>query len=108
MGDVITMQVEDYLVTHRVVEVSPDGSFVTQGDANSTRDDWSGVPVHVVGRVWFHLPAVGRLLSALGSQAFFTDQAAVAGTASAASEFELPESDAELISPATDEERVAE
>lgn len=43
VGDVITFRSEEpdvygKLVTHRIIEVRPDGTFVTKGDANSTAD----------------------------------------------------------------------
>ena len=62
VGMVLTLMVDGQLVTHRVVEVSPEGGFVTCGDANEARHDWSGNKLTVVGRFVMRLPAVGRLL----------------------------------------------
>ncbi len=85
VGDVVTLQANDTLVTHRVVEVATDGSFATQGDANQTADDWTGVDIHVVGRVALTIPRLGSLLEVFGTNAFFNDRSsrhadAAAGT----------------------------
>lgn len=63
-GQIITLQVDDLIVTHRVAEVNDDGSFVTQGDANQTVDDWDGTDVRVAGRVLFSIPGLGKVLRA--------------------------------------------
>lgn len=73
VGDVVTLQANDTLVTHRVVAVAPDGAFKTKGDANAAADDWTGVEVKVVGRVFLTIPWLGRALAAVGSNAFFHD-----------------------------------
>jgi signal peptidase I len=75
VGDVVTLQANDTLVTHRVVAVAPDGSFKTKGDANDSVDDWTGVKVRVVGRVFLTIPWLGSALAAFGSNAFFHDAA---------------------------------
>lgn len=48
-------------VAHRVVEVRPDGTFVTRGDANPTADVLPRRPQDVVGTVRLVVPAAGRL-----------------------------------------------
>jgi signal peptidase I len=84
VGMVLTMQVDGSIVTHRVVEVSDDGSFVTQGDANDYPDDFAGLDVQVVGQVRGALPLIGKYFGGRGStNAWFTDQA-VASTAASA------------------------
>jgi signal peptidase I len=60
-GMIVTMSAEGRIVTHRVVEVSADGSLVTRGDANNTEDKWTG-RVTVLGLYQFTIPAIGRLL----------------------------------------------
>jgi signal peptidase I len=75
VGDVVTLQANDTLVTHRVVAVTADGSFKTKGDANDSVDDWTGVEVRVVGRVFLTIPWLGSALAAFGSNAFFHDAA---------------------------------
>jgi signal peptidase I len=37
-GTVVTFRMDDRLVTHRIVAVNPDGSYLTQGDANQVPD----------------------------------------------------------------------
>jgi signal peptidase I len=75
-GMIVLIQVESKLVTHRVVEVRADGSFVTKGDANDHVDDWSNVDPHVVGVVRGHLPLLGRML-VFGSGAWLSDRSDV-------------------------------
>jgi hypothetical protein len=58
------LQVDDLIVTHRIVSVGDDGAFVTRGDANQTNDDWDGTDVRVAGRVLFSIPGIGKLLRA--------------------------------------------
>ncbi len=59
-GMVITFVGDGRLVTHRVVEVRPDGFPVTQGDANNTPDKFGSVTV--VGQVVFTIPLLGFVL----------------------------------------------
>ena len=60
-GAVITFKVGDGLVTHRIVESSPDG-LVTKGDANETDDPWTVPRQNVVGRVVAVVPDLGYVL----------------------------------------------
>ena len=88
VGMVLTMQVEGSVVTHRVVEVGDDGSFVTQGDANDFPDDFSGLDVRVVGEVRGSLPLIGRYLGGRSStNAWFTDRATASAALAAATTF---------------------
>jgi len=48
-GMILVLRVGGALVTHRVVAVNPDGTFVTRGDANTVDDAWGGQPVTVEG-----------------------------------------------------------
>jgi signal peptidase I len=73
-GMVVLLQVDDKLVTHRVVAVKADGSFTTKGDANEYADDWSGTNVRVAGVQRASIPFLGRLLR-IGSGAWLTQQA---------------------------------
>ncbi|MFV0525614.1 MAG: signal peptidase I [Acidimicrobiales bacterium] len=75
VGDVITVQLEsgrETLVTHRVVGVhqSLDGRvrFQTQGDANGTPDAELRLPVQLRGKVWYAIPAIGRVSIALRAE----------------------------------------
>lgn len=70
VGDPITFVMnEDLLVaTHRVVEITPEGNFITKGDANETID---GTPVHpnnVLGKPVFSIPYLGYLSVFLSSK----------------------------------------
>jgi len=70
VGDPITFVMnEDLLVaTHRVVEITPEGNFVTKGDANETID---GTPVHsnnILGKPVFSIPYLGYLSVFLSSK----------------------------------------
>jgi signal peptidase I len=70
-GMVITFAGDGRLVTHRVVEVRPDGFPVTQGDANTTPDKFDKVTV--VGQVQFTIPLLGFVLpQAAASGAIFS------------------------------------
>lgn len=62
-GMILTLEVDGKVVTHRVTEVRPDGTFVTKGDANEAADDFSGHHVRVVGEYRMRLPRLGRLLA---------------------------------------------
>lgn len=94
VGDIVTLQAEDTLVTHRIVAVADDGSFTTKGDANEAVDDWAGVDVRVVGRVVLTVPWLGSALAAFGSHAFFHDSLIRPGEVFSG-EWAFPESEAE-------------
>lgn len=61
-GMVLTLQMDGGIVTHRVVASKPDGTLITQGDANSTWEEWAPGTARVVGRVRLRLPLLGRVL----------------------------------------------
>jgi signal peptidase len=72
VGSVITYQLrsnEPGVVTHRVVgtSVAADGTrvFRTRGDANTVRDPAWVRPVQVRGALWYSIPYLGYLNSAL-------------------------------------------
>lgn len=74
-GMVVVMVVGDQVVTHRVVNISADGSLVTKGDANHATDDWGGRPVQVVGAYVATVPLLGGFLPVANvSAAAFTDR----------------------------------
>jgi signal peptidase I len=75
-GMVLVMTVGDELVTHRVVAVHADGTFVTRGDANRVDDAWGGQPVQVNGQYLATIPWLGRFLPVpVASAASFADAA---------------------------------
>jgi signal peptidase I len=60
IGDIGVFQVDGKIVTHRIVDITPDGEYITQGDANATPDDWSEAQVRLVGVYRARIPWVGR------------------------------------------------
>ncbi|HLS25636.1 MAG TPA: signal peptidase I [Beutenbergiaceae bacterium] len=72
IGDVVTFQPtsgDPTLITHRIVGVragSEGTEYITRGDANGA-DDPPIVAEQVMGRVLYHVPAVGHLAAAVGS-----------------------------------------
>lgn len=64
-GDIITYKDNGSLVTHRIVEISEDGFYITKGDANNAVDSEPVSDDDVVGCVVFTIPKIGRLISAL-------------------------------------------
>lgn len=75
VGMPITYQLEsgkDVVVTHRVVAVTSgsDGSklFTTKGDANSVVDENPVTPVQVRGEVWYSIPYLGWVNTAVNGE----------------------------------------
>ena len=94
-GMIVTMQVKDKIVTHRVLQVDP---LVTQGDANGVPDTWQAEDVRVVGVVRFWVPKLGRLLQkaqlpGFASGAWFRSKEVLSGEVSAG-EWEIGEPEA--------------
>ena len=83
-GMIVVLQVKDRLVTHRIVEVHRDGSFVTKGDANDNADDWSNLTLRVTGVVRGHIPFLGRILI-FGSGGWLNDRSDIPADANARS-----------------------
>ena len=73
-GDVITFRTgngQSTPVTHRVVDVRTAGgqrSFVTKGDANEDSDPSPVAASAVVGKVGFHVPLIGYVVSFASSK----------------------------------------
>lgn len=57
-GDIICFEEGESLVTHRIVEETPEG-FVTKGDANNAEDIGKVAQDSVIGTVVFVIPKVG-------------------------------------------------
>ncbi|MFV0375102.1 signal peptidase I [Microbacterium sp.] len=76
VGDVVTVQLEsgeETVVTHRIVEIQhradSQTQFITKGDANDVPDAEPRMPVQVRGEVWYSIPYLGYISTALtGSQ----------------------------------------
>ncbi len=80
-GMIVTLRVDEYLVTHRVTELQPDGTFTTKGDANIQADEWGHAKVKLVGLYRARIPYLGYGLTAIknllkveGSGAWFLDR----------------------------------
>lgn len=68
VGDIVTYQrrTDSNPTTHRLVEsttVNGESAFLAQGDANNVADIEPVLMVEIAGRVWFHIPYVGYVLS---------------------------------------------
>lgn len=62
-GDIITFRAsQNTLVTHRIIEINEDGSFVTKGDANNVEDlDLQANNQNIVGKYVFRIPKGGYI-----------------------------------------------
>ena len=60
-GDVISFKVDDIRVTHRAIEITPDG-IITKGDMNDSPDPDPVTRDNYIGKTLFALPYGGRLL----------------------------------------------
>lgn len=76
IGDPITYQIESgkpAVVTHRVVSVTTasDGkrTFQTKGDANSAIDEKAVIPDQIRGKVWYAIPYLGYVNTAVNGEA---------------------------------------
>lgn len=67
VGDIVTYKTSTNLVTHRIKEITPDGCYITQGDANNTPDKDPVEKDNVVGCVVKIIPKAGLIISALKS-----------------------------------------
>lgn len=71
IGDVIAYRIPEgdagagAVVIHRVTGGSAAEGFVTQGDNRELADQWRPRPRDVVGSLWLHVPAAGKVLGAL-------------------------------------------
>lgn len=70
-GDIITFRVGyRTLITHRIVRVNNNGSFVTKGDANNTEDiDLKIDKTNIIGKYFFKIPKGGYILRFIQSPA---------------------------------------
>jgi signal peptidase I len=63
----IENQAERYAVIHRAIEQTTDDdgkpAFVTKGDANESKDALKTPVENILGKVFFHLPLVGYVVS---------------------------------------------
>ena len=69
-GDIVMFYdgISEVPVTHRLVENDPvQGYIITQGDANAAPDLAPVLYPNIIGKVIFHVPLAGLLLSPLGT-----------------------------------------
>lgn len=72
-GDVVAYRpppgdiAEHAVVIHRLGPPGPDGSLTARGDHNTHDDPWTVTQDRVLGRVWLHVPGIGRALVLLRS-----------------------------------------
>ncbi len=68
-GEIIAFQNSGIYVTHRAVENRVlDGEFVTKGDANQEVDLNTVTYDHFAGKVFFHVPMLGEILTIYGTR----------------------------------------
>lgn len=59
-GDVIVFNTSQMgVVTHRIHEVKPDGTFITKGDFNKTPDEWVVTRQDIFGEKFVVVPRIG-------------------------------------------------
>src|SRR4051812_36713923 len=74
VGDVITYATTDevsgasILITHRIVQVQPGPTFITQGDANNAPDSRPVEVDQIRGEVWYSVPYIGTARNFLLAQ----------------------------------------
>lgn len=61
IGDIVTFQMEDQIVTHRIVEMEH-GIIKTKGDANSIPDSKLITKNQIKGKVKYVIPIVGYII----------------------------------------------
>lgn len=66
VGDVITYESGRSVITHRIIEETPEG-FITKGDNNNTQDREAVPQDAVVGKVRWVIPGVGRYIEFMRS-----------------------------------------
>jgi len=54
-------------IFHRIIDIDSDGHFVLQGDHNDWVDSYHPAQDEVVGKLWLHIPGLGKTLLILRS-----------------------------------------
>ena len=54
-------------VFHRIIDKDFEGAFILKGDNNSWEDTYRPMPEEVVGRLWLHIPKLGKIMQRLRS-----------------------------------------
>lgn len=66
VGDIVTYH-DAYMgayVIHRIIEIVPSG-YVMQGDNNSWIDGYHPTDEEIIGKLWLHVPGVGRAFQSM-------------------------------------------
>ena len=66
VGDIISYSTGKSMVTHRILEITPDG-YITKGDANNSQDVAPIPPIAVTGEVIKTIPGVGHIITFIQS-----------------------------------------
>ena len=74
VGDIITYKGKNSgtYVTHRIVNINKDGSFITQGDANNAEDIEPVEEKQVIGKVLFKVNYLGNVFTFLKDHIILT------------------------------------
>lgn len=64
VGDIVSYKTEYGNIIHRIVEETPEG-FILLGDNKEHPDPWKPGPEHILGKLWLHIPKVGRAVHAV-------------------------------------------
>lgn len=56
------------LVTHRLIDITPDGDYITKGDANDVADMVPIYPSQIVGTYKMNIPKMGGILAKIGKK----------------------------------------
>ena len=67
VGDAVLFEDGNYLVLHRIVDVTEDGLFVTKGDANNVNDENLVSPENIHGALHYKFDGLGTTMSFLTS-----------------------------------------
>lgn len=61
VGTIVTLQVDQTIVTHRFIGYDDNGRRVFKGDANEQPDDYSDTSYHIIGVYQFKIPLLGHI-----------------------------------------------
>ena len=59
-NDIITYQINNYFITHRIIEKTQQG-YITKGDFNNTEDEQIVTKEQIKGKVIFHSKLLGKI-----------------------------------------------
>ena len=61
--DIVTFHQEDAVITHRIMRMIDDQTYITKGDANDSEDPLPLSRSQIVGKVILHVPFIGYIVS---------------------------------------------